>query len=108
MSSLSLYHFLVLGVIIAALVWSIRRTPKKDSTQKMFCMNCGHEDSISSKMRGSDGIELVLWLCYIVPGIIYSIWRRGKKETTCKICGSTNLIPSSSPMAIAQKKKLSS
>ena len=34
---------------------------------------------------------------YIIPGLIYSIWRRSKKSTVCKACGSNNTVPLGTP-----------
>jgi hypothetical protein len=42
-------------------------------------------------MKGSGWIEFVLYLCYIVPGIIYSIWRRSG-SAVCPKCKSATLI----------------
>jgi len=49
-------------------------------------------------LPGSGWIEVVLWLCYIVPGLIYSIWRRGKKNVTCSACASRDLIQVGTPV----------
>ncbi|MBW7903001.1 MAG: hypothetical protein H3C26_16080 [Rhodocyclaceae bacterium] len=43
-------------------------------------------------------IELVLWLCVIVPGLVYSIWRLSSKYDACPSCGGTALIPEDSPL----------
>jgi DNA-directed RNA polymerase subunit RPC12/RpoP len=44
-------------------------------------------------MRGNTWIELVLYLCYIVPGIIYSIWRRQGPLNVCQECHKESLVP---------------
>ncbi len=38
-------------------------------------------------------IEFVLWLAYIVPGVIYSIWRRGGEPSICPNCKKETLKP---------------
>ena len=58
---------------------------------KYFCTSCKSYSPVS-KIRGSSWIELVLWLCYIIPGVIYSIWRRSGKSSVCVNCNSSTLI----------------
>jgi predicted RNA-binding Zn-ribbon protein involved in translation (DUF1610 family) len=57
------------------------------------CSNCGEKNEVSLKKRakGSIGIEIVLWLCFFVPGILYSLWRMTTKATVavCPNCGKT-------------------
>ncbi len=51
------------------------------------CKQCGE-----SKLKGSGWITFILILFYIIPGVIYMIWRRsGLGE--CKFCGSSDVIP---------------
>ncbi|HEV2348917.1 MAG TPA: hypothetical protein VG028_03620 [Terriglobia bacterium] len=42
---------------------------------------------------GSFAIEIVLWLCFLFPGLIYSIWRLTARHETCPKCGEKSLIP---------------
>jgi len=67
--------------------------------QKLVCTACGHFGEPKEVTKGSGLIEIILWFFFIVPGIIYSIWRRSNKPKVCRVCGSTALIPSTSPMA---------
>jgi len=46
---------------------------------QMYCKNCGFVGVPKMFVRGSFFIELVLWVCFIIPGIIYSIWRLTNK-----------------------------
>lgn len=55
------------------------------------CTNCSSYFAYPKK-KGSGWIELVLYLFYIVPGIIYSIWRRSGNSNKCPHCGSTHVI----------------
>lgn len=72
----------------------------------MFCSACGHEGPTKQITKGSTAIELVLWLLFLVPGLIYSIWRHNSRTAGCEVCGATTLIPPNSPMALQQKKTL--
>lgn len=68
-------------------------------SQKLICSACGHIGSSKTAVKGNILIEIVLWLCFLVPGIIYSLWRSSSRHKTCPKCGSTNLIPLDSPVA---------
>jgi DNA-directed RNA polymerase subunit RPC12/RpoP len=46
-------------------------------------------------------MEVLLWLCFIVPGIIYSVWRLASRYQGCQKCGSKRIIPVDSPTAKA-------
>ena len=63
--------------------------------KKQFeCKLCGHKGAAKNYTPGSILIELILWLFFIIPGIIYSCWRVSKREKVCAKCGkSTHIIP---------------
>lgn len=67
-------------------------------SQKLICSACGHIGSSKTAIKGNGLIEIVLWLFFIIPGLIYSIWRSSSRYKVCKKCGSTNLIPLDSPI----------
>lgn len=51
-------------------------------------------------MKGNGLIEVILWLTFIIPGIIYTIWRRNSWQKTCPSCGQNNLIPTDTPVGM--------
>lgn len=55
------------------------------------CNNCGHVGW--SKNRGNFLITIVLLIFFIVPAIIYEIWRRTGLGN-CSNCGSNLVVPS--------------
>lgn len=64
------------------------------------CSNCRTYVSVPKKeMPGSFGVEVLLWFFYIVPGILYSMWRRNEDnwKPVCANCDSKNFVPVSSP-----------
>lgn len=61
------------------------------------CSKCGQVADPASRTNGSIWIEVVLWLCFIVPGLIYSIWRLTTRHDVCPSCGSADLLPIESP-----------
>lgn len=67
-------------------------------SQKYICSQCGHVSSSQTAIKGSFGVEIVLWLCFLVPGIIYSVWRSSSRHKVCPSCKSTNLVPVDSPV----------
>jgi hypothetical protein len=58
------------------------------------CERCWFIGPVKARVRGSFLIELVLWLCFLVPGIIYTLWRvTSRRDKRCPSCGSESLIP---------------
>lgn len=106
MSSFSLGHWIVIG-LIGYLLWRVLGGGKT-SGDSMYCTTCGHEGPTTLQTKGSMGIEIVLWLCFLVPGIIYSLWRISSRQKACTSCGATTLVPINSPVAVAKKKQLNS
>lgn len=93
-----------LGIIVAILTvgWYSLSPPKG-----LICRGCGSQN-VRRYVRGSFLIEVILWLCIIVPGLIYSIWRRtGLKKYRCKECGSLDIIPAKSPQGIKLQQEIS-
>jgi len=60
-----------------------------------FCTNC-KAYSANARNKGSGWIELILYFFYIVPGIIYSIWRRTGNAKQCPTCKQATLISAAS------------
>jgi rRNA maturation protein Nop10 len=67
----------------------------------VVCRNCGHTGKPERKLKGSVFITIILLICYIIPGIIYMIWRRTGLKDSCEKCGSTLVVPKDSPEALA-------
>lgn len=64
----------------------------------MVCTSCGSVGEPKSVTRGSFLIEVVLWLCFIIPGLLYSLWRLTTRHKGCRACGASTLVPTSSPI----------
>ncbi|MHB1350074.1 MAG: hypothetical protein ACYCYR_09395 [Desulfobulbaceae bacterium] len=67
--------------------------------KEMFCTNCGYKGKPKQMVKGKMSTELLLWLLFIVPGLIYSIWRLANVYKGCPACKADSLIPANSPMA---------
>jgi ribosomal protein S27AE len=64
-----------------------------------YCSRCGSVAIPVAHTKGSFLIELLLWLCFLLPGIIYSAWRLNTRSQVCPKCGSSEIIPADSPRA---------
>lgn len=65
----------------------------------LVCTECGHIGGTKTVTKGRFALEVILWLCFLVPGLIYSIWRLTTRHEACPVCGNSRLLPRSSPMA---------
>lgn len=65
---------------------------------QMVCSSCGTVGFPKTYTKGSIWIELLLWLCFIVPGVAYSVWRLASRYKGCPACQAPNMIPTNSPI----------
>jgi hypothetical protein len=72
-------------------------SPQAVPVQKV-CKNCGWTGVGRIERKGSAGVEVLLWLFFIIPGVIYTAWRGSTRHRACPQCGQASLIPVSSPM----------
>lgn len=73
-----------------------------DAAKINYCTQCGSKFARpKTNTRGSFFIEIFLWLLLLIPGIIYSLWRLTTRYKSCPVCGSSQIIPTSSPAAQA-------
>lgn len=93
---ISLWQLLFLVVIGLALV-GIIRSVTNSSGAGLICSRCGTANRARTHTRGSISIEILLWLMFIIPGLIYSIWRLTTRAKVCAACSSAELVPLSSP-----------
>lgn len=70
---------------------------KISQTGEMICPNCGTRGTPKTITKGSMGIELILWLCFLIPGLIYSIWRLSSKQQGCPSCDQVGMININTP-----------
>jgi hypothetical protein len=95
MLKIFVYIILPLAIVIGYYIYANTR-PKA----KLFCPACGTLAVPKQARRGSLGVEVVLWLLLLVPGLIYSVWRLSGDTNTCPACGARTLIPADSPVAV--------
>lgn len=106
MNSLSIGHFIIAAIAAVVIYGAIKAFLGGYHGAALFCTTCGHEGKTRTVTRGSIAIEIVLWLCLLVPGLIYSIWRLSSKTEACSSCGATTLVPATSPVAVKMRKDL--
>jgi hypothetical protein len=65
-----------------------------------LCTVCGYVGKPHKHTKGSMGMEILLWLFLLIPGLAYSLWRISSRYDACPKCNSPNMIPLDSPIAI--------
>lgn len=86
-----------LALVVVAAVLINRAYRRKSSGPGVACKSCEHVGPPVRRTRGSFAIEVVLWLCMIVPGLIYSLWRLTTRHDVCSACGSDQIVPLNTP-----------
>ena len=64
-----------------------------------ICPQCRHVGDRELCKKGKTSVEVILWLLLLIPGPIYSIWRRTGRYYTCPNCGNPSMVPIGSPLA---------
>jgi len=77
-----------------------------DFTKKYLCMECGCQREPMDVKRGLLVIEIFMWFLYILPGVIYSIWRRVRKQQVCPNCRYPSVVLTSSPRAMGMMRMI--
>ena len=99
-------------ILFIAAIWFFVAKRKKGQAAagsdglKKHCLTCGMEAPPGLVPKGHGFIELVMWLCFIVPGLIYSIWRRSNPVQCCSVCHATNVVPQNAPAAVLHRQAL--
>lgn len=71
----------------------------------MLCTNCGFQGKPKTIIKGSWAIELVLWLLFLLPGLIYTMWRSRSAFKGCPEC-KEKMLSLDSPVAQKFLKEL--
>tara|TARA_R110001599_G_scaffold86669_2_gene232243 strand:+ start:334 stop:783 length:450 start_codon:yes stop_codon:yes gene_type:complete len=85
---------------------AVKASKAERAKGSLYCVACGTRSDGKQKARGSTLVELVLWLTFLLPGLIYSVWRLSNKYRACPACGSAELIPIDSPKAIRDMERI--
>lgn len=61
--------------------------------KKIHCTQCLYEGKAKVYISGSLFFEICLWLCFLVPGFLYTVWRRtGGAYEGCPDCKSNRVV----------------
>ena len=66
-------------------------------TKEWICSTCKSQGSPVKVTKGSFIIELALWFLFILPGVLYSLWRLSSKYDACPQCRGATMIPLNTP-----------
>lgn len=61
--------------------------------RRIHCPNCHYQGKSKTYTPGTFVVELVLWLCFLLPGLIYSLWRVSAKYQGCPVCRWRHVMP---------------
>ena len=63
-----------------------------------ICTKCRSTSRPKTVMPGSPPIELLLYMFFILPGMLYSAWRhKARRADRCAACASDAMIPLDTP-----------
>ena len=86
--------FVLIGIAAFVLIVYMIQGPGPGGEQ--ICTNCYTIGQSKRHYKGSFFIELILFLCFIINGIIYGIWRTSGGRV-CPACGHETMIPVNTP-----------
>lgn len=64
---------------------------------EFICTSCGYVGKQTTIVKGNIGVEILLWLLFLLPGLIYSIWRSMSQYKACPKCKHSSMIPVDTP-----------
>jgi hypothetical protein len=59
---------------------------------RMMCTECFRTAEAGTVLEGSDIVEMIAWVCFGVPGLLYCWWRHALRIKVCPVCGSSELV----------------
>lgn len=60
------------------------------------CTACHSVGRPRTKTRGLFAVEVLLWMCFLIPGFLYTLWRVATRYKACARCEAA-VIPLDSP-----------
>jgi hypothetical protein len=88
----------LLYVIAVIALWVLLHRAKNLFKGKVVCRNCGSVARSAVKSPRSLFIEILLWFCGLIPGVLYTLWCNHETHEVCEKCGSRDIIPVDSPV----------
>lgn len=62
------------------------------------CTQCGEQGKPKRIVKGNIFFEIILWLCFLLPGLLYSIWRHASQFRGCPYCKTQTMVRKDSPL----------
>lgn len=62
------------------------------------CTQCGRQAKPALITKGNIFMEIFLWLLFLLPGLIYSIWRHASRFRGCPDCKTQTMVKGDSPV----------
>jgi hypothetical protein len=90
----TIIYFFIFAVMVTGIAVVLSRTKPR----RMICQRCGTIARPKDRTKGSAALEVFLWLCFLLPGLIYTAMRSISKAKVCPACASTELVPLDSPV----------
>jgi hypothetical protein len=88
----------VFGLFLATLIGGLILIANvRANADDVVCTRFGH---VGQRDHGQDGsclVELLLWLFFLLPGLIYTVWRLTTSGKSCAKCGADEIVPADSP-----------
>ena len=69
----------------------------RNARPEKVCATCHTVAKPVLRNKGTFVVELILWCLFIVPGIIYTVWRLSGLVESCPSCAKETMIPADSP-----------
>ncbi len=66
--------------------------------EEYICPNCKYIGKPETHSKGNFLAEVLLYVCFILPGLIYSIWRESTTKRICPKCRGALMVRKDSPM----------
>ncbi len=70
-----------------------------------ICSECGYVGKCKITKSGSLATELKMWLLYVIPGPIYTLWRLRSRKRLCRHCDSEKILSIKTETGYALLKK---
>lgn len=70
-----------------------------------ICTHCGWEGETKRQLRGSKAVEVLIWSVLLLPGPLYSFWRRTGRSKECPHCNLSTLVKASSDAGWVAKRR---
>ncbi|MCF8724052.1 hypothetical protein LQ236_002072 [Nitrospina gracilis] len=78
-----------------------------DFSKDYICLTCGCQRQPINVRRGHIAIEVLLYLFYIVPGVMYTLWRSVRRHDVCPKCRTPSIVKTTSPQAFQLRRLMS-